>query len=294
MLAPIAIIDLRANIYYTFITVLVVQHFYIYMIQKNIAHIFFSLQDICKINAPPQGPRMYSLCLDGLLWGVYSYRGLATAEASKGSKVMTASSGQEVDVDSTKRVIEPDWTVGLDEEATELCHVPSAGKDVPGSVVVLCRRSLHILQDVGVLQFSRKVDFSAYSLLAYRNCKSWNPPGSQNPPSICHALGTSDIGQEAVVSLVSTDSDTLYLFRNSTMQWATQVPFAPVAIQRASFYVSKAAGKKKYGSLFWCLIHFRSLLDFCSGGIHKLRSQAGKPDAQFLGDNVQSRRHLCR
>ena len=45
------------------------------------------------------------------------------------------------------------------------------------------------------------------------------------------------LGQEKIASLISTDDQSLFVMDNSTMRWATQLPFSPLVIKRGSFMV---------------------------------------------------------
>ena len=88
-----------------------------------------------------------------------SYRTLAV-KSDKGK-------AEDEDNVNSKRVV-ADWNVGLGEEASHIQVVPPITKDAPSSIIVLGRRTLYILQDMGVLTFSRKLDFCATSLRAFR------------------------------------------------------------------------------------------------------------------------------
>ena len=71
---------------------------------------------------------------------------------------------------NSRRVVAT-WNVGLGEEASHIQIVPPVTKDVPSGIIVLGRRTLYMLQDTGVLTFSRKLDFCATSLRAFRPSK---------------------------------------------------------------------------------------------------------------------------
>ena len=71
---------------------------------------------------------------------------------------------------NSKRIVAT-WVVGLGEEASHIQIVPPVNKDIPSGIIVLGRRTLYMLQDTGVLTFSRKLDFSATSLRAFRPSK---------------------------------------------------------------------------------------------------------------------------
>ena len=47
------------------------------------------------------------------------------------------------------------------------------------------------------------------------------------------------LGQEKIASLISTDDQSMFVMDNSTMRWATQLPFSPLVIKRGSFVVNK-------------------------------------------------------
>ena len=73
--------------------------------------------------------------------------------------------------DVNSKQIVATWVVGLGEEASHIQIVPPITKDVPSGIIVLGRRTLYMLQDTGVLTFSRKLDFCATSLRAFRPSK---------------------------------------------------------------------------------------------------------------------------
>ena len=80
---------------------------------------------------------------------------------------------------NSRRVVAT-WNVGLGEEASHIQIVPPVTKDVPSGIIVLGRRTLYMLQDTGVLTFSRKLDFCATSLRAFRPSKlQWLYPNTQ-------------------------------------------------------------------------------------------------------------------
>ena len=68
---------------------------------------------------------------------------------------------------NSKRIVAT-WVVGLGEEASHIQIVPPITKDIPSGIIILGRRTLYMLQDTGVLTFSRKLDFCATSLRAFR------------------------------------------------------------------------------------------------------------------------------
>ena len=92
----------------------------------------------------------------------FSYRSLAV----KSERDQVDAGG---DVNS-KRIVAT-WVVGLGEEASHIQVVPPITKDVPSGIIVLGRRTLYMLQDTGVLTFSRKLDFCATALRAFRPSK---------------------------------------------------------------------------------------------------------------------------
>lgn len=92
----------------------------------------------------------------------HSYRSLAV----KSERGQVEAGG---DVNS-KRIVAT-WVVGLGEEASHIQIVPPITKDVPSAIIVLGRRTLYMLQDTGVLTFSRKLDFCATALRAFRPSK---------------------------------------------------------------------------------------------------------------------------
>ena len=73
---------------------------------------------------------------------------------------------------NSKRIVAT-WVVGLGEEASHIQIVPPITKDIPSGIIVLGRRTLYMLQDTGVLTFSRKLDFCATSLRAFRPSRTF-------------------------------------------------------------------------------------------------------------------------
>ena len=96
---------------------------------------------------------------------LYSYRALAV-QSDRGKTI-----GEDGDNVNSKQIT-ADWVIGLGEEASHIQVVPPITKDIPSNIVVLGRRTLYVLQDTGVLTFSRKLDFCATSLRAFRPSKN--------------------------------------------------------------------------------------------------------------------------
>lgn len=68
---------------------------------------------------------------------------------------------------NTKKV-EADWNVGIGEEGVWLQVVPPPSKDMPSNIVVLGRKSFYVLQDTGVLIYSRKLEFHGTAMRSFR------------------------------------------------------------------------------------------------------------------------------
>ena len=92
----------------------------------------------------------------------YSYSQLAVKSGGV-SADQAAASGQRVT---------PDWTVGIGEEATHL-QVVSARDNTQSKIVVLARRSVHVIWDTGVLAFSRKLEFVPAAIRSFKPRKSY-------------------------------------------------------------------------------------------------------------------------
>ena len=92
----------------------------------------------------------------------FSYRSLAV----KSDRGQVEDEGNE----NSKRIV-ASWVVGIGEEASHIQIVPPVSKEMPSGIIVLGRRTVYMLQDTGILTFSRKLDFCATSLRAFRPSK---------------------------------------------------------------------------------------------------------------------------
>ena len=72
-------------------------------------------------------------------------------------------------------------------------------------------------------------------------------------------LHFSVLGQEKIASLISTDDQSMFVMDNSTMRWATQLPFSPLVIKRGSFRVGFRYSPIDKITLFW-IINYTYLL----------------------------------
>ena len=49
----------------------------------------------------------------------------------------------------------------------------------------------------------------------------------------------SVINSDRLISLISTDTNTMLIFEITSLKWAAQLPFTPLTIKRGTFSVSK-------------------------------------------------------
>ena len=134
----------------------------------------------------------------------YRYQTMAVASDSTDKVSDNLSKG--------KRII-ADWNVGIGESANALNIIPSENKDVPSKIILVGHRTIHAILDTGVVMFVRKLDFSPLCSLAYLN----------------------PVNSERVMSLMASDTDTLLIYDNTSLKWAAQLPFQPLAIRKGKF-----------------------------------------------------------
>ena len=146
-----------------------------------------------------------SFVLSTSLWTIDSYRYQVLAIANTDDN----DSQQSNNTNIKGRKVTPDWTLSLGESIIDM-KVVSLEKSV-SYLIVLGERNLFAIKENGSIWFMKKFDFNASCLTAYAN-------------------DTKD----SVISVVATHVSTLIIYCNDRAMWATQLPFIPVAIQRAS------------------------------------------------------------
>ena len=151
-------------------------------------------------------PQTDSFVLATSLWSIESYRYQVLAI----SKSEDDNSHQMGNSQVKSRKVNPDWSLSLGEAVIDI-KVVVLDKSV-SYLMVLGERNLFAVKDNGSIWFMKKFDFNASCLTAY--------PNDAN---------------DAIMSVVANHSSTLVIFCNDRAVWATQLPFTPVAIQRAFF-----------------------------------------------------------
>ena len=136
----------------------------------------------------------------------FKYQGLAIATDDR----------QESQETSSGKRVAPDWNLGLGQPLLDLQVMQSTDMDEPSVLVALNRQGLSAVLDTGTLLWSKRLEFSPLCLLA--------------TPSL--------VFDSRIVSLVTSDSDTLLFYDNTTLKWAAQLPGKPVALQRGRFWDS--------------------------------------------------------
>ncbi|CAG2113419.1 unnamed protein product [Medioppia subpectinata] len=136
------------------------------------------------------------------LWTIESYRYQVLAIANTDDNT---NSGQ-----TKGRKVTPDWSLSLGESVIDLKVVLLEKSN--HYIVVLGERNLYLLKENGSIWVMKKLEFSPSCMTAYSN-------------------DTND----AIISLIATNISTLIIYSNDRAMWATQLPFTPIAIQRAFF-----------------------------------------------------------
>ena len=133
--------------------------------------------------------------------------------------VATDSTDKVSDNISKGKKITADWNVGVGEFANTLSIIQSDNKDVPSKIILVGHKTIHAILDTGVVMFVRKLDFSPLCSMTYLN--------SMSP--------------ERIMSLMASDTNTLLIYDNTSLKWAAQLPFQPIAIRRGRFKETAAS-----------------------------------------------------
>ncbi|XP_042217578.1 protein PTHB1-like isoform X2 [Homarus americanus] len=155
------------------------------------------------------GPIAYVAKSDALVtvssdWCLQCFKYQAVAVATDNEKDKNSSNNNSK---GGKR-LSPEWTQQLGEPALDLCVLsPPEG---PTSLLVLTHHAVFCFKESGVLKFVKKLEFNPSSFLAF-------------------------IVDNYVHVCIASHTETLLVYRESQLKWASQLPFAPVALARANF-----------------------------------------------------------
>ncbi len=149
-------------------------------------------------------PHSDSFIVSTSSWTVESYR----------YQVLAIANSDDNNLDSKAHVkgrkVTSDWSLTLGESVIDIKVVLLEKSSY--YLLILGERNLYALKENGNIWFMKKFDFNPSCLFAYPN-------------------ETND----SIISLVATHVMTLLIYCNDTLKWATQLPFTPIAIQRAFF-----------------------------------------------------------
>ena len=95
-------------------------------------------------------------------------------------------------------------------------------KEEPSSVVILGRQTLMTVLDTGGILWSKRLEFTPDCLLT--------------SPSLMY--------DKRVISLVTTDTGTLMFYDNTTLKWATQLPYRPISMMRGKLWDREASATR--------------------------------------------------
>ena len=100
--------------------------------------------------------------------------------------------------------------------------IQSLDKDDPATIVILGRQSLMAVLDTGGILWAKRLEFSPQCLLS--------------SPSLMY--------DKRIISMVTTDTDTLMFYDNSTLKWATQLPYKPACMRRGKLWDREASATR--------------------------------------------------
>ncbi|XP_063884729.1 protein PTHB1-like isoform X2 [Scylla paramamosain] len=107
------------------------------------------------------------------------------------------------------RRLTPEWTQLLGEAAVEL-KVVGGEEGEPVSLLVLAQRGIYCFKESGVLKFVKKLEFDPSCFTAF-------------------------IVDKGIHICVASHTNTLLVYRETQLKWASQLQFPPVALTRADF-----------------------------------------------------------
>ncbi|XP_045624532.1 protein PTHB1 isoform X3 [Procambarus clarkii] len=144
-------------------------------------------------------PKTDSLVTVGSDWCLQCFKYQAVAVAADNEKDSISKGGKR---------LAPEWTQQLGEPALDLCVL--SPPDGPTSVLVLAHHAVFCFKESGVLKFVKKLEYSPSCFIAF-------------------------IVDNYVQVCVASHTQNLLVYQESELKWASQLPFVPVALARASF-----------------------------------------------------------
>ena len=115
---------------------------------------------------------------------------------------------------STGRKLVSDWNFGVGKPISDIQVIPSHDKDYPSTVVILGRQTLRTVLDTGGTLWSKRLESSPCCMIT--------------SPSLMY--------DKRVISLFTTDTGTLMLYDDTTLKWATQLPYNPACMMRGRLW----------------------------------------------------------
>uniref|UniRef100_V5HVG6 Putative coiled-coil protein n=1 Tax=Ixodes ricinus TaxID=34613 RepID=V5HVG6_IXORI len=107
-----------------------------------------------------------------------------------------------------KRIV-ADWSVSIGEEAMDITVADFS--NAPTLILVLGERTLFAFKPSGELHFLKMLDYSSACLFPYPSAN-----------------------EGSIMLLMATQRSTLLVYQDTTLKWAAQLTFAPVAVARAT------------------------------------------------------------
>ena len=107
-----------------------------------------------------------------------------------------------------------DWNFGVGKPVSDIQVIPSHDKDSPSTVVILGRQTLKTVLDTGGTLWSKRLESSPCCMIT--------------SPSLMY--------DKRVISLFTTDTGTLMLYDDTTLKWATQLPYNPACMMRGRLW----------------------------------------------------------
>ncbi|KAK3875683.1 hypothetical protein Pcinc_019466 [Petrolisthes cinctipes] len=158
------------------------------------------------------GPLAYlsrndSIVVAGSDWCLHCYKYQAIAVAATDNPSEGNSSASNKSSSQGSKRLSPEWTQLLGEPVLDMKVV---GEGAGASLVVLTQRSFSCLKDSGVFKFIKKLEYNPACLNAFM-------------------LGN------AVQVLVASHTETLLVYHETELRWASQLPFVPVTLTRTNF-----------------------------------------------------------
>ncbi|XP_063611687.1 protein PTHB1-like [Penaeus indicus] len=158
------------------------------------------------------GPLVYVAKSDSLItvgsdWSLQCYKYQAVAVATDNEKEMSNNK-------TGGRRLTAEWTRQLGEPALDILVInPPEG---PTNILILTHHSIFCYKESGVLKFVKKLEYNPSCFTAY-------------------------LMENAVYLCVATHTQTLLVYKEAELKWASQLPFTPVVLSRADFPGIKGA-----------------------------------------------------